>query len=253
MPGKLGCSGRIVAKSGFVLCGKLEAGAIFSKRNVTVEWNFSEGQKVNRGQTVCIVRGNARDILSAERTALNYLSLLSGIASKCSKASGKYGKWKIAATRKTLPGLAHSEKRAVAAGGCLTHRLGLSDGILIKDNHIAAIMRQECVNAPRAIELACGCFGHGQFVEVEVSSANAAIAAALSGASAILVDNVSPAKLGKIAKAARKAHPGIIVEASGGITLQNAGKYLKAGADFASTSELTMKIGPANLSLEIEG
>jgi nicotinate-nucleotide pyrophosphorylase (carboxylating) len=149
--------------------------------------------------------------------------------------------------------LSHSEKRAVLLGGCLTHRLDLSDGILVKDNHIAAIMKQARVKKEGAIEIAVGCFGRSEFVEVEVSSVSEALAAAAAGADAILADNVSPAKLRKIAAAVRRADPKIIIEASGGITLENAGAYLKAGADFASTSGLTMKISPANLSLEIDG
>lgn len=246
------CSGSIVAKSSFVLCGIAEADTIFASRQVKANWKIGEGQKVKKGATVCLVTGRAGDILACERTALDYLSLLSGIAAKARLAAEKYGKWKISATRKTIPLLSSSEKRAVAIGGCLTHRLTLADGILIKDNHIAAIMKEHGVGEERAVEIACGSFGLSEFVEVEVSSEKTAMAAALSGASAILVDNVSPVELKGIAAAARKASPRIIVEASGGITLANAGKYLAAGADFCSTSELTMKVEPADLSLEID-
>ncbi len=252
IPAGAKCRGKIVAKSDFTLCGIVEAGAIFKSRGVSAKWKFREGGGAKKGQTVCLVSGNARAVLACERTALNYLSLLSGVASASASASKKYGKWKIAATRKTIPLLMHSEKRAVAIGGCLTHRLALSDGILIKDNHVAAIMKREGAGAARAVEIACGSFGMGEFFEVEVSSVETAVAAALCGAGAILADNVAPAKLKKIAKAARAANPKIIVEASGGITIENAGKYLKAGADFCSTSELTMRTAPANLSLEID-
>ena len=252
IPAGLPCSGKVVAKSDFVLCGIVEASAIFSSRKVRATWKFREGQKVKKGSAVCIVSGNCRALLACERTALNYISLLSGVATKAAAAAEKYGKWKIAATRKTIPLLSGSEKRAVSVGGCLTHRLTLADGILVKDNHIAAIMRGKGVGTGRAIGIACGCFGRGEFVEVEVSSPGAAVAAALSKAGAILIDNVSPGEFSKIAAAARKANPKIIIEASGGITLQNAGKYLEAGADFVSTSELTMRVEPADLSLEID-
>ena len=252
IPKNAGCSARIIAESDFILCGVLEADAIFKSRRLKAEWKFSEGEKVKRGDSVCRLSGSCRGILACERSALNYLMLLSGIASKCASASAAYGKGRICATRKTLPMLTQSEKRAVALGGCLTHRLSLSDGILVKDNHLASIMRQARVKKERAIEMAVGCFGLGEFVEVEVSSVSEALAAASAGAGAILADNVSPKKLRKIAAAARRANPRIIIEASGGITLENAGTYLKAGADFASTSELTMKISPANLSLEID-
>jgi len=252
IPAGAKCRGKIVAKSDFTLCGIVEADAIFKSRGVSVKWKFREGGGVKKGQTVCLFSGNARAILACERTALNYLSLLSGVASASAKASAKHGKWRIAATRKTIPLLMHSEKRAVALGWCLTHRLTLTDGILIKDNHVAAIMEEKGVDAARAVEIACGAFGLGEFFEVEVSSVETAVAAALCGAGAILADNVSPSELGKMAKAARAANPKIIVEASGGITVENAGKYLKAGADFCSTSCLTMKTAPANLSLEID-
>ncbi len=249
IPKAIRCSGSIVAKSDFVLCGVVEANAIFSSRKIAAKWKFSEGRKVKRGSVICRLSGNCRAVLACERTALNYISLLSGIATKCAEASRKYGKGRIAATRKILPMLSDSEKRAVKAGGCLTHRLNLSDGILVKDNHLAAIMGAKKVGKEEAIEIAISSFRRNGFVEVEVSSASEAVAAAKAGANAILIDNVSP---GEIAKAARKINHGIIIEASGGITLANAGKYLKAGADFVSTSELTMKIEPANLSLEIQ-
>ena len=252
IPPSMRCTGRIVAKSGFVLCGTVEASAIFSSRGIAAKWKFREGRKVKKGSSVCFVSGRCRDVLACERTALNCISLLSGVATKAAGASARYGRWRIAATRKTVPLLSDSEKRAVALGGCLTHRLSLSDGILVKDNHISAIMKERGIGAKRAIEIACGCFGHGEFVEVEVSSEGAAVAAALCGAGAVLVDNVSPPMFRKIAAAARKANPKILVEASGGIGLAGAGKYLKAGADFVSSSELTMRIEPADLSLELD-
>lgn len=249
---RMHCSGRIVAKSNFVLCGIVEAGAIFASRKVRAAWKFREGQQVKNGSEVCRVSGRCRDVLACERTALDYLSLLSGIATRADAASEKYGRWKIAATRKTLPLLSHSEKRAVLLGGCLTHRLDLSDGILVKDNHIAAIMREKNVRKEEATRLALASFGPGRFVEIEVSSVRQAVAASKAGAKAILVDNVAPSLLKKIAKEVRRISGKIIIEASGGIRLKNAGRYLKAGADFVSSSELTMRTEPADLSLEID-
>ncbi|MEM2137488.1 MAG: carboxylating nicotinate-nucleotide diphosphorylase [Candidatus Anstonellaceae archaeon] len=246
------CIGKIVAKSNFVLCGILEADAIFASRKVKAKWNFSEGARVRQGEAICRISGNCRSVLACERVALNYLSLLSGIATKSTDASARYGKWKISATRKTLPMLSDSEKRAVRVGGCLTHRMDLSDGILIKDNHLAAIMKEKKTTRARAVEIAARSFSKADFVEVEVSSVAEAVAAAKAGAKAILVDNVSPSELRKIVNAARKLNGRIVIEASGGITLANAGIYLKAGANFVSTSELTMSIEPADLSLEID-
>ncbi len=252
IPANLQCTGRIVAKSDFAICGIAEADAIFRKGNVRAQWKLDEGQPVEKGEEICILKGNAQAVLACERTALNFLSLLSGVATKCRRASGKCGKWKIAATRKTLPGLSHSQKRAVALGCCLTHRLDLSDGILVKDNHIAAIMKGEKMARTTAIGAAVRSFPKGSFVEVEVSSVPEALAAIRAGAKAILIDNLSPGKFAQVAGAARRENGKTIIEASGGITLKNAGKYLKAGADFVSTSELTMDVAPADLSLEID-
>jgi len=252
IPATMQASGRIVAKSDFTLCGVAEADAIFKSRGVRVNWRKHEGEFAKKGDDVCTVEGNARAILACERTVLNYLSLLSGIATKCRAASQKYGKWKISATRKTLPNLTHSQKRAVAIGGCLTHRLTLADGILVKDNHLAAIMEGEGAAREEAIAIAVGRFPRGAFVEVEVSSVNEALAAMRAGAKAILIDNLPEAKFAKVAKAARGENGRVVIEASGGIALANAGKYLEAGADFVSTSELTMKVAPANLSLEFD-
>ena len=252
IPGSAKCGGKIVAKSDFVLCGLMEADAIFKSRRVKVNWKQSEGARIRKGKVIAAVSGNCRAMLACERTALDYLSLLSGIATKCSAAAKKYGKRRIAATRKTLPGLSDSEKHAVVLGGCLTHRLNLSDGILVKDNHIAAIMKMKKCGREKAVYFAVKSFGKLSFVEVEVSSVSEAIAAAWAGAGAILVDNATPAKLRNIAKAVRKLKRSIVIEASGGITIANAGAYLRAGADFVSTSELTMKLEPANLSLEID-
>jgi nicotinate-nucleotide pyrophosphorylase (carboxylating) len=236
-----------------VLCGIVEAEAIFKSKKIYCRWEKREGQSVMPGEIVCTLYGNARAILACERTALNFLSILCGIATQAKKASERFGRWKIAATRKTLPFLAHSQKRAVLLGGCLTHRMSLAGKVLVKDNHLALIKSIYGVDEERAVEIACNSFPRRQPVQVEVSSKKAAAAAARFGASAILVDNVSPSKLSAIAKAARLENPEIIVEASGGITLENAGKYLEAGADFCSTSKLTLGFEPADLSLEITG
>ncbi|MCX6773014.1 MAG: carboxylating nicotinate-nucleotide diphosphorylase [Candidatus Micrarchaeota archaeon] len=252
IPRGANCSGKIIAKSDFVLCGLMEADAIFKSRRVKVNWKHSEGARMKKGAIVCTLTGNCRAILACERTTINYLMRMSGIATKSATAAKKYGSWKIAATRKISPGLTHSEKHAVQVGGCLTHRLDLSDGMLIKDNHIAAIMKVKKCGKEKAIYFAVKSFGKSSFVEIEISSVLQAIAAAWAGAKAILADNVTPAELKKIAKAARSINKRIIIEASGGITVENAGNYLRAGADFVSTSELTLDAPPANLSLEIE-
>ncbi|MCX8196853.1 MAG: carboxylating nicotinate-nucleotide diphosphorylase [Candidatus Micrarchaeota archaeon] len=252
IPPNAQCSAKIIAKSSLLLCGKLEAEEIFKAKKIKCNWNFDEGQHVPKGSTICLLEGGCRAILAAERSALNFLIVLSGIASFCNRLSEKYGKWRVAATRKTYPGLANSCKRAVSVGGCLTHRISLGDGILIKDNHLAAIAAQDGCTKAEAIKKALSGFSRKEFVQVEVSSMQEALAAVKSGAKAILVDNLPVLQFRKIARAARKENPAIVIEASGRITMQNAGRYLKAGADFVSMSSTVLGTPPADLSLEIE-
>ena len=252
IPQAMHCSGRIVAKSSFVLCGALEAEAIFKSRLVSTRWHFREGQEVKKGSTVCTISGNCRSALACERTALNYLSLLSGIATKCTNASKKYGKWRVSATRKTLPGLSDSEKRAVLIGGCLTHRMALSDGILVKDNHISALMKGRGIIREAAIRSAAGSFEDGPVRgDRSLNASRSGCRGRIQGRCAA-GGQCFAARAQEIAKAAKKINRKIIIEASGGITLKNAGKYLGAGASYVSTSELTMGIEPADLSLEID-
>ena len=198
--------------------------------------------------TVTRVVGPARGLLAAERTALNLLCHLSGVATltarfvKAVEGSGV----KVLDTRKTTPGLRALEKAAVAAGGGANHRLGLDDAILIKDNHAAlaggvgeAIRRAQEARPRMPIEAECRNAG-------EVGEAVAA------GATRLLLDNMTPEELGVAVAAARTKGDGPELEASGGITLENAAAVAAAGVDFISVGALTHSAPALDLSLEIE-
>ncbi len=245
----------IVAKENGVLCGVLEAKAAF--KGLKAHWKVKEGQAFGKGQVLVEIEGEVRKILAAERTALNYLMVLSGIATTTRKWVKRFGK-RVACLRKTHPLLSPSEKRAVFVGGGLTHRWSLADGYLVKENHVFALSKQEKIPYLQALKLAVRkAKKHTAirpsnrlfFVEVEVRSFEEAVAAASEGPDALLVDNCAPREVKRIVAMVRKSHPRILVEASGGITEGNAGAYLKAGADFVSTSALTLRAKPIDLTL----
>jgi len=263
----------IVAREKGILCGVLEAKALLEAGNLKVSFEKEEGASLQAGSIIARVKGDVREILSRERTALNYLQILSGIATLCNDLS-RCSSNKVSSLRKTHPGLGFSEKRAVLVGGALTHRLGLFDGFLIKDNHLALVARELFGNATigedqkiRAIE---ECLRrakkyraeHGLehlFIEVEVESEGQGLAAARmhreEGApDMILLDNMSPKKAEKCVRAIREvAGSSILVEASGGITRKNLDLYLDAGVDVASMSFLTLGARPLDIGLKIVG
>ncbi|MBI5158733.1 carboxylating nicotinate-nucleotide diphosphorylase [Candidatus Micrarchaeota archaeon] len=253
-----------------VLCGISEASAVL--KGLKLEWKKREGEKIKKGEIVCIVRGDVRKILRNCRVALNYLQILSGIATKTRRLVEKFGA-RVCALRKTHPCISFSEKRAVQAGGGFTHRLNLSDGFLIKDNHIAAVATElfgkqkrftekQKIKAMEKCILRCASFRsahHFSFpIEVEVESLAQAIAAAQlkkkTGApNVIMLDNRTPKQVKQIVQAIRKINSTILIEASGGITEKNISSYLKAGADVVSTSELILNAKSLDFSLTIEG
>jgi nicotinate-nucleotide pyrophosphorylase (carboxylating) len=244
-------------KQGGIVCGIAEANAVLSPP-LHVKWHAKEGSRARKGSVIAEIDGSPREILRRERTALNYLCHLSGIATESRLLAKRFG-GRIASLRKTHPCISASEKRAVAVGGCLTHRLSLSDGYLVKNNHISAIAQAAKVSRLGAIGIAVDeCVlhrrraGNKYFIGVEVASEKEAVAAARTKADAILVDNQPVARFRKIARAIRRVNKSALIEASGGITPENAGYYLRAGADFCSTSWLTSRARPLDIHLELK-
>ena len=263
----------IVAREEGVLCGVLEAKALLEAGGLVVSWEKEEGDSLQAGSTIARVKGDVREILSRERTALNYLQILSGIATLCNSFSKRFP-GKVASLRKTHPGLAFSEKRAVQVGGALTHRLGLFDGFLIKDNHLALVARElfgeDTIGEDQKIQAIEECLRrtkryrteHGLehlFIEVEVESEGQSVTAARMHREEgvpdmILLDNMDPEKVRECVKAIREvAGPSVLIEASGGITPENLEQYIDTGVDVASMSFLTLSARPLDIAMKIVG
>jgi nicotinate-nucleotide pyrophosphorylase (carboxylating) len=199
-----------------------------------------------------VLSGDARTILSAERTLLNLLSRMSGIATSTRNLSQKIKKAhfnaKVASTRKSAPGLLYFDKKAVIIGGGDPHRLHLDDMVLIKDNHIAVAGSLE-----KAVKLANQKISFTKRIEVEVASPSDALKAAELGADIVMLDNFQPAKVKEAVELFKKGGFAgkVLLEASGGIREENLLDYAAAGVDLISLGELTHSVKALDISLEI--
>ena len=225
----------IVARESGILAGVQPASLAFRLVDPTVELRFdaADGTPIEAGDVVATVQGPTRSILTAERTALNFLGHLSGVASATrtlvTAVSGSGAR--ICCTRKTTPGLRALEKQAVRAGGGVNHRHGLGDAILIKDNHIAA-----AGGVAAAIGAAREQVGPATSIEVEVDTLDQIVGALEAGATALLLDNMSPAEL---RRAVELVSGRAVLEASGRITAETAGAIAETGVDFISSGWIT--------------
>jgi nicotinate-nucleotide pyrophosphorylase (carboxylating) len=221
-------------------------GAVFSHFEVTSHPEVFDGVRLHSGQPAAVIRHNARVILSCERVILNFLQRLSGIATLTRKfvdaVSGT--KAEILDTRKTIPGLRMLDKYAVCCGGGQNHRLDLSDGILIKNNHIAL-----AGGIAAALERALRNRRGEQVIEVEVRSPRELEEAIEYGAEAILLDNMPVDEVKRAVERCGKANRRIPLECSGGITLENVRAYAETGIDFISVGALTHSAPAVDLSL----
>jgi nicotinate-nucleotide pyrophosphorylase (carboxylating) len=240
---------RIEARSEGVIAGTAVTALCFSEvGGDQVKWvpEAADGDKVGPGDVVARVDGSLAAILTAERTALNLLARLSGVATLTERfVTAIHGTdATIVDTRKTTPGLRMLEKHAVTAGGGTNHRFGLDDGILIKDNHIAA-----AGGVGVAVQRARAGAPHGLRIEVEVQSLDELIAAMDAGADSVLLDNMPPEQ---VRRAVEQAGGRVVLEASGGITLANVRDYAATGVDLISVGALTHSAPIIDLSLEVE-
>jgi len=218
--------------------------------SLKVELLIQDGARVKPGDIVATIFGNVISILKAERVALNFLQRLSGIASLTAQfiAKTKGLKVKITDTRKTTPALRWLEKYAVRIGGGQNHRFHLGDGILIKDNHLAAL-RALGMNIKDIVARAKQNAPAGVKVEVEASTIQEALDAAEAGADIVMLDNMSPDEMRRVVNSV----PGQVrIEASGGITLDNVGTVAMTGVDFISVGALTHSTRALDISLELE-
>ncbi|WMT91080.1 carboxylating nicotinate-nucleotide diphosphorylase [Pelagibacterium sp. H642] len=238
---------RINAREGGVICGLDCAKMAFSLigPGLEVQAYVSDGTTVEAGTDVLEVRGNARMLLAAERTALNFMTHLSGISTLTSHfvAETEGTDTHICCTRKTTPGLRALEKYAVKCGGGHNHRFGLDDAILIKDNHIAV-----AGGVAAAIAAARAFAGHLIAIEVEVDTLEQLEEALAAGADAVLLDNMDAPTLARaVAITAGRAK----LEASGNVTLERIAAIARTGIDYISTSRITMAATPLDLGLDI--
>ena len=252
-PGQRG-RGAIVAKAPGVIAGLAFAQSAFRQVDADILWRptTADGESVAPGDTVAAVEGSLGGLLRAERTALNFLTHLSGIATAAAAVVGllEGAGCRLRDTRKTIPGLRLAEKYAAQAGGAQTFRTDLADAVLIKDNHLAAL-RGRGLGIPDAVRLARET-NPGLRVEVEVTSIDEAREAIESGASELLLDNMTPAEIQPIVELAADHDPRPLLEASGGITAENARQYAEAGVDFISIGAITHSAAALDLSLDIK-
>jgi nicotinate-nucleotide pyrophosphorylase (carboxylating) len=223
-------------------------GAVTSHYEVTTHPEIFDGVRLHKGQSVAVIRHNARVILSCERVILNFLQRMSGIATLTRKfvdaVSGT--KARILDTRKTAPGLRVIDKYAVRCGGGQNHRLDLSDGVLIKNNHIALAGGVE-----PALERALHNRRGSQPIEVEVRTLDELEVALAHGAEVILLDNMTPEDVRRSVERCSRLGRRIPIECSGGIHLENVRAYAEAGADFISIGLLTHSPQAVDMSLRV--
>ena len=272
IPAKATGKARILAREELVCAGLPMAERVFCALDpeMKIELRSTDGNLVRKGGVLLHLQGRARAILTGERTALNFLGRLCGIATVVRQFVDKIAgtRARIRDTRKTTPGLRLLEKYAVKSGGGTNHRIGLYDAILLKENHIAlaggvkpaldqansyaalhakpgALTAYEEAVPPRAIDTVLP-------IQIEVRNVQELQEALAAGAESVLLDNMTPEEARCCVDAARSLRPDCVVEISGGITLENVRAYAESGADFLSSGSLTHSAPAANLSLLVD-
>ncbi len=252
IPPELQGKASMLAKAEGVLAGGEIARRIFLRvdPSLQVEVLIEDGSRIKPGDIMATVSGPVIGILKAERVALNFLQRLSGIASQTAQYVAKTRRFNVTIldTRKTTPNLRLLEKYAVRMGGGQNHRLHLGDGILIKDNHLAAL-RALAMNLKDIVTRAKQNAPRGLQVEVEVSNVHEALEAIEAGADIILLDNMSPDEMRRVVDLIPS---GVKTEASGGITLGNVRAAAETGVDFISVGALTHSVKALDISLGLE-
>jgi nicotinate-nucleotide pyrophosphorylase (carboxylating) len=240
-------SARIISRENAIIAGVNYVKEIFRLKKCNVKIIKKDGCEVKPDQTIMIISGNAAEILTCERTALNLLTRMSGIATLTNELIKKIPnkKTRLYATRKTAPGLRYFDKEAVKIGGGQKHRLTLSEMVMIKDNHIA--VEGSLLSLIRAAKK------RYQKFEVEVENASDATLAAKEGATIIMLDNFSPNQIKKTIQILKdqRLRDKVLLEASGGINSKNIAKYGSTGVDIISVGSITNSVKGIDMSLEI--
>ncbi len=249
-------SGVIITKADGILAGIPAARAVFLAADPSLAWQAyrEDGDSVSPGDRVATVEGSLASILRAERAALNFLTHLSGVATATAglvrALESAKGGCRLRDTRKTIPGLRALEKYAVLVGGGTNHRLNLAEGVLIKDNHLAAL-RARGLGIPDAVRLARQA-APDMTIEIEVTTVEEARQALGAGADELLLDNMPPDAMREVVALAAARQPRPLLEASGGVTLDNARRVAEAGVDFISVGAVTHSAKVLDMSLDVE-
>lgn len=242
----------IIAKESGIVAGIEEALTFLESLEFQVSALMSDGSKVDKKTTILKMVGNARTLLSIERTLLNLLSRMSGIATKTSRIVNEIQragyKTRIACTRKVAPGLSYFDKKAVMLGGGDTHRLHLDDLVLIKDNHLTIIG-----DINKAVDKIRNTVSFSKKIEIEVSTTEDALKAAKAGVDIVMLDNFSPKQIKETMALLEKeeVRDEVLTEASGGITEENVLEFADTGVDILSLGEITDSPKALDISLEV--
>jgi nicotinate-nucleotide pyrophosphorylase (carboxylating) len=252
VPAETTAEAEVITKETGVVAGIEEGKILLESLGLKVQTLVTDGEKIKDKQVLMRISGDAKTILSTERTFINILSRMSGIATATRKLTEKIKnaglKTRVACTRKTAPGLLYFDKKAVLIGGGDTHRLHLDDMILIKDNHIA--MAGSIGEAVKKVREKAS---FSKKIEIEVARIEDVLAAAKAGVDIIMMDNFSPKQIEKAIKLLKKAGflGKILLEASGGIKTENIIEFASTGVDIVSLGEITDSTTALDISLEI--
>lgn len=255
LPGDATTTARFVPRQDGVLAGAACAVETFAQLDptVTVAWHAADGDRITEGAAIGTVSGPMASILTGERTALNFLCHLSGVATLTRRfvdAAAEGGRARVWDTRKTTPGLRTLQKAAVRAGGAVNHRGNLSEWVMFKDNHLALLGIRDAVAAAHAA-------WPGKLVHVEATDLDQLRQALDAGADAVLLDNMTPEQARKAVETAdtwatERGRRRPLLECSGGITIETAAAYAATGVDLLSTSQITQSAPALDIGLDID-
>ena len=250
IPAHLQGSASVITREPAILCGRPYVEASFRALDpgVRIDWHVAEGEQTRAGQLLFVVAGPARALLSAERTALNFLQLLSATATAAHRYAALVAGTgcRVLDTRKTLPGLRTAQKYAVRVGGGENHRMGLYDGILIKENHIMA------AGSIGAAVMQAKALAHRPRIEVEVETTAELREAIAAGADIALLDNFPLPELRSAVAINLSAGRPLVLEASGGVTEETVHAIAATGVDFVSVGGITKHVNAVDLSMRFE-
>ena len=243
---------RLVARAPGVLAGTLAAATAYGQLDpsVSIDWRLGDGATLEAGSVIATLCGPLRSVVTGERTALNLLCHLSGVATATRRlveaVEAANPACRVRDTRKTTPGLRALEKAAVRAGGGVNHRANLSEGILLKDNHLGGVGIAEAVAQARRR-------WPGRHVEVECDHLGQAMEAVEAKADMVMFDNMTPVQVGEAVLAVRRAPGGdrVLIEVSGGVSLETAPAYAAAGVDFVSVGAITHSAPILDIGLDL--